>query len=175
MTVPGNVQSYLQNAAVEFDLMAHPHTGSSRETAEAVHLPADHMAKAVVLRDDKGWVMAVIPGDKWLRVESLRESLGRPNLELAHEDELSERFPDCDTGAVPPLPRAYGMEGVVDISLESLNEISFEAGDHEDIIRASGDAFRKLVGGARLGHYCQALNAGQLCDRPAAVVEQKHL
>jgi hypothetical protein len=32
---------------------------------------------------------------------------------MASEDEISEIFPDCDAGAVPPVPEAYAVEAGV--------------------------------------------------------------
>jgi Ala-tRNA(Pro) deacylase len=156
MAIAESVRRYLQQNAVAFEVSSHPHSGSTHETAEAAHLSEDHLAKAVVLRDGHGYLMAVIPGGSWLETERLREELARPDLQLVPEAELADVFPDCEVGAVPPLPGAYGTEAVLDEELCALGEVTFEGGDHEQVVRTSGEAFQQLLKGVRRGHFSHA-------------------
>ena len=83
----------------------------------------------------------------------LRQQLGH-GVELATEAELSKLFPDCAVGAVPPVGPAWNMDTYLDdCFLGDDDEIFFEAGDHEDLVRVSGDQFQKLLGDVRHGHY----------------------
>ena len=72
------------------------------------------------------------------------ESLGR-KLKLAPENELPDLFKDCDSGAVPALSNAYGLDVIWDEQLTNASEIYIEAGDHESLIHMHGDAFCKLM------------------------------
>ncbi len=156
MAIAESVRRYLQQSAVAFEVSSHLHSGSTHETAEAAHIREDHLAKAVVLRDGRGYLMAVIPGGSWLETDRVREELARPDLELVPEAELGKLFPDCEVGAVPPLPGAYGTEAVLDEDLCSLSEVTFEGGDHEHAIRTSGETFQQLLQGVRRGHFSHA-------------------
>jgi len=132
--------------------MLHPHTESSHETAEAAHIPEDHIAKAVVVKDASDYAIVVIPASNWLKMDSLRRELNR-DLHLATEDEIAELFDDCELGAVPPLGPAYGIETLLDESLTSLADVYFEAGDHVQLVHLSGEDFQALLSGARRGYY----------------------
>jgi len=152
MTIAATQQRYLVQRKAEYDLMLHPHTESSRETAEAAHISDDHIAKAVVVKDVSGYAIVVIPASNWLNMDRLRHELNR-DLHLATEDEIAELFEDCEPGAVPPLGPAYGIETLLDESLTSLADVYFEAGDHEQLVHLRGEDFQALLSGARHGYY----------------------
>lgn len=155
MTLAFTTKRYLEERHVDYTLVRHPRTGSSHESALAAHVPDDHIAKAVVVRDDSGYLLVVVPASHWLKIETLNQALGR-DLQLAREDELIALFPDCQPGAIPPLGAAYGIETLLDESLTTLATVYFEAGDHEQIVRLRGDEFMTLLAGARHGHYSHA-------------------
>jgi Ala-tRNA(Pro) deacylase len=152
MAIAKTVENYLSKHGIDYELVSHAHTGSSHETAEAAHVSEDHIAKAVIAKDTDGYAMVVVPASNWVDVEHLRKELKR-DFHLATEDELAELFSDCEPGAVPPLGPAYGVETFLDQALNSLANVYFEAGDHEKLIRTSGDDFQTLLGGVRHGFY----------------------
>ncbi len=90
----------------------------------------------------------MLPASRRISLDDVREQLGRP-LELATEPELGDIFDDCQVGAVPPIGRAYGIPTIVDESLLYLEEVYFEAGDHEDLVHVKGTAFARLMSGVQ--------------------------
>jgi Ala-tRNA(Pro) deacylase len=152
MAVAKTVKQFLQNKSIDYDLVAHPHTGSSHETAEASHVREDHVAKAVIVKDAAGYAMVVIPANQWVEMKHLCKALDR-DLELVEEDELSQLFPDCESGAIPPLGPAYDIETLLDEALTTLANVYFEAGDHEHLVHTTGDGFKHLLSGVRHGHF----------------------
>ena len=152
MAIAETVQRFLELQSVEYDLVPHPHTGSSHETAEAAHVNEDHIAKAVIVKDAAGYAMVVVPASNWVEVGHLRKELNR-DFHLATEVELAKLFNDCEAGAVPPLGIAYGIETFLDEAMTSLANVYFEAGDHEHLVHTSGEDFQKLLAGVRHGYY----------------------
>ena len=120
MAVAETVHRFLVQHSIDYDLVPHPHTGSSHETA--------------------------------VEIKHLRKELDR-ELHLAEEDEIGKLFADCEVGAVPPLGPAYGIETFLDRSVVTLANVYFEAGDHEELVHVSGEAFETLLSGARQGYY----------------------
>lgn len=155
MTMASTLQRHLEGQGVAFEVITHPVTGSTSETAQASHVSGDRIAKTVVLRDGDqgdGYLLAVLPASHHLKLDMLREWLGRP-VALASEQEIGRLFPDCDLGAIPPFGEAYGLDVVLDEVLAGLSEVSFEGGDHRTLIKVSGEQFRKLMAGARHGRF----------------------
>lgn len=152
MTIATTLERHLTEQLTEYELMPHPHTGSSHETALAAHVPEDHIAKGVLLRGGDDYYLAVIPGDRWVKMHAVSHELDR-DIELATEEEVGAIFPDCEVGAVPPVGKAYGVETLLDDSFGNLADVYFEAGDHEHLIHTSGEHFTRLHGGSRHGYY----------------------
>ena len=152
MAISITLAEYLDNEGVNYDLVAHPHTSSSLESAESAHIPGDKLAKCIVLGDGKGYVMAVIPSTHRLDLDSLQEFLGR-KMDLVSEMRLNRLFHDCELGAIPPIGKAYGYETVMDNSLMDCEDVYFEAGDHVDLVHMSGKQFHTLMGDAGHGRF----------------------
>jgi Ala-tRNA(Pro) deacylase len=152
MAIAARLRWYLEANGVDYEIVAHPHTASSHETAMAAHVPEGQLAKSVVLEDEQGYLLAVVPASRRVSIVELQEQLNR-SVELATEGELCELFEDCETGAIPPVGAAYGIPSVVDDSLLGAREIYFEAGDHEDLVRMRGEEFLGLVSGVPHGRF----------------------
>ena len=155
MALARTVEHYLEQQGTAYQLVHHPQSHSARESADAAAVPLDHVAKAVILQDEQGYVMAVIPGGNWLRLHKLQEELDRP-LELAAEADVDDLFADCRPGAVPALGAAYDMATIVDRELDALAYVYFEAGDHETLVQVTAEDFARLTGGARRGFFSHA-------------------
>lgn len=154
MTIANTVKSYLQAHDIPYEVMPHRHTSSSKETVDAVHVPAQQLAKAVILGDRQGYLMAVLPSNRHIDVQSLSATLGR-DLVVVPEHRVGALFEDCEFGAVPPLGVAYGMSTVIDDCLLEQAEIYFEAGDHEEVIHVDGAQFREALQSAGHAQFCQ--------------------
>jgi Ala-tRNA(Pro) deacylase len=154
MATAATVENYMAQRGIRYDVMTHPHSHSSMETAELAHVPGDRLAKSVILEDEDGYVMAVLPSTHHVRLGKLGRELNR-RLRLATEEQLAALFGDCEKGAIPPVGLAYGMTTIVDESLAEQPDIWFEAGDHEKLIHMNREAFTALMehaSRARFGH-----------------------
>jgi Ala-tRNA(Pro) deacylase len=153
MSIPVTVSNYLAEHDVPYDVLTHPHTATSGESAQASHVPGTRLAKSVVLEDERGYVMVVLPASRHVDLGELHRQLNR-DLGLATESELGTLFSDCEIGALPAIGPAYGMETLVDESIAEQPDIYFEAGDHEQLIHVSAEAFEALMGeSVRHGHF----------------------
>ena len=152
MAVAITMKDYLNRWGVEYEVIPHSYTATSLETAEAAHISGDQLAKCVMTEDYKGYLMVVIPANHQVEFDQLDVELDR-RLELATEEELGDIFTDCETGAIPPLGEAYGIDVALDDSLTNCEDIYFEAGDHAELIHLSGEDFRDLMAGAEHGEF----------------------
>jgi Ala-tRNA(Pro) deacylase len=153
MSIAMSVEKYLRQMQVPYHILAHGRTGSSLETARVAHVPAHQLAKAVLLEDDEGYLMAVLPATAHIHLGMLRDQLGR-SVGLATERDVMEVFKDCDIGAIPPVGAAYGVRMVVDEELTRETEVYFEGGSHVDLVHMDCSQYMKLCEGARRAHFC---------------------
>ncbi|MHB8745340.1 MAG: aminoacyl-tRNA deacylase [Gammaproteobacteria bacterium] len=146
MAIANRLRQYMKEQGVEFEVIRHPRSGSSMQSAEVAHIPGDKLAKAVVLEDEQGYLMAVVPATHRIELGALHRELRR-ELGLATEREIRELFWDCQSGAIPPTGAAYGIETILDDSLADKADVYFEAGDHEELVHVSAEQFRNLMAG----------------------------
>ncbi len=144
MPIATTLKSYLDEKEIRYGSVEHPHTESAVDSAKSAHIPPHQMAKAVVLEDSAGFMVAVLPSNNRLNLGWVNEELER-DLKLATEKELKALFKDCETGAIPALSNAYGLKVIWDDQLKHASDIYIEAGDHEHLIHLSGDDFRSLM------------------------------
>lgn len=153
MEISETLLAYLDSRDINYDRLSHRHTESSVNSAHAAHIPEEQLAKSVILEDDKGYVMAVVPAHAHVKIGELNRLLNR-KMGLATEVELLPLFNDCELGAIPPVGQAYGMETIVDRGLDDCSDVYFESGNHVDLIHIRGDAFRELMKETRHASIC---------------------
>lgn len=152
MSISATLQACLHDKGCQYELVRHPHTFNSMETAEAAHIPGDRLAKTVLLEDRLGYVAAVLPSTHHLRLGELWLQTGR-HLVLAREPDLRTLFQDCDVGAIPPVCPAYGMPTFLEESLTRQPDVYFEAGNHEELVHMSTSQFLDLMDQAEQAHF----------------------
>ena len=150
MAIALTLKKFLTAKNVRYDVIAHVSTSSSMQTAEACRVPGDRVAKAVLLRDEIGYALAVLPASRHIRFSELRRQFG-DDVGLATEREAAELFQDCTRGALPPVGECYGLDVIVDDSIEEQPEVYFEGGDHGTVVHMSHAQFANLTATARHG------------------------
>jgi Ala-tRNA(Pro) deacylase len=152
MALAPTLQKYLTDQNVAYDLIPHERTTSSIDTVATTHVAGDSLAKGILLRDSQGYWLAVLPASRHARLSDLRTELGEP-VRLASEQEIAEIFRDCARGAIPPVGACYGLDVLIDDSIDQQPELYFEGGDHATLVRMSQTEFARLNGHARHGSF----------------------
>jgi Ala-tRNA(Pro) deacylase len=148
MSLAKTVNYALALTRVDFEILRHDRSGTALATARTAHVDPSQLAKAVVLKDQIGPLLAVVPASERLDLERLRDVLRRPTLDFLPEDQLDQLFYDCERGAIPPLGPDYRVPTVVDTRLRNVSDVYFEAGDHQELVHVDQTSFRTLVRGA---------------------------
>lgn len=156
MSMSATLQDCLRSKGSQYEIVHHPYSHSSVETAAAAHIPGDRLAKTVLFEDEHGYVATVLPSTYAVRLSELWAKTGR-HLMLAKETDLRELFKDCDAGALPPVCTAYGMQTYLDESLTLQPDVYFEAGDHEKLIHMGTDQFLDLMDRAERARFARRM------------------
>lgn len=144
MAIALTLRKYLADNGVAYDTVPHTHTTTSMTSAQSAHIPGQNLAKSVILEDEKGYLMAVIPATEHVKIAKVNHALNR-YVGLATESELEPLFSDCELGAIPAVGKAYSMESVIDDKLANCSDIYLEAGDHKELIHMKGSSFQRLT------------------------------
>jgi Ala-tRNA(Pro) deacylase len=144
MTISSALHQYLNRAGVPYEVTLHERTNCALQTARTASISADMLAKGVLLRRANGYLLAIVPASRQVRLEDVGSCLHEPVC-LATESEVSDLFDDCEPGSIPPIGEAYGVQTIVDERLEGLHDIYFEAGDHYSLVHLKGQDFDELT------------------------------
>lgn len=150
MSIAPRLRQFLREQHAEYDVIPHVHTGSAMQSALACHIPADQIAKAVLLDTDDGYLLAVLPANHRIMLSDLTADFGR-RPQLVDEGRLARVFDDCETGALPAV--GYGLTTIVDDSIDHQPDVYLEAGDHETLVHLRHDEFARLTANARHGTF----------------------
>ncbi|NRA35205.1 MAG: YbaK/EbsC family protein [Polyangiaceae bacterium] len=144
MSVAQKLRSACEHADVEYETITHERTGCSQESAHAAHVPGRQLAKGVLLKDERGPVLAVLPACQHVDTDRLNDLMDR-HLTMMSEKEFTDIFDDCSPGAIPITGHAYNLLTVTDLSLFYQQDIWMEAGDHLNLVHVSGTDFARLM------------------------------
>lgn len=117
------ISDYLRDQRVPFELLLHWQAPCASVRARNLRVTGQRVAKAVLIRSDDGYLLAVLPATHRIDLARLGDVLGLRALRLATEAETESVFHDCEPGALPPFGRLYGLTTVVDASLAGAAEI----------------------------------------------------
>jgi Ala-tRNA(Pro) deacylase len=134
----------LTDRKVRFERLHHPTAYGANRIAQLLHVPGKDVAKAVLLRTENGYVMAVVPAHERVDLDRVRQCLEEDWVEIAGEAEMSRVFPDCEVGAMPPFGSLYHVQTLVDEELAADGQIVFEGASHEEAIRMAYKDFEAL-------------------------------
>ena len=152
MSIAPTLHNYLAAENIQYEEIPHEFSMSSNRTAEACHISGDRLAKGIVLRRDGEYMLAVMPASHHLRLSELRTKLG-DNVHMADKTEINRLFSDCAHGAVPAVGKCYGLDIIVDDSIQAQPDVYLEGGDHTTLIHISQAQFSRLMAGARHGRF----------------------
>jgi len=127
-------------------------SGSDREQSELLDSLQGPVATTRVLKDDKGYALAVIPRAWAIDPPALREEFGR-NFHLAEHAEIGNSFL---LGTPIPVARERGIEVILEQSLVCLLSVYLETAHPHLLIHLDGESFRCLFYGAWCGYISHA-------------------
>jgi Ala-tRNA(Pro) deacylase len=139
------LRDFLDQNNIKYLVISHSVAYTAQGIAALTHIPGKELAKTVMVMVDGRLAMAVVPASHRVDLFRLKKYLGAGTVELASEIEFRDRFPDCETGAMPPFGNLYGMDVFADESLALDKEIAFNAGSHRELVRMGFSDFRGLV------------------------------
>ena len=139
------LREFLDSNHVKYVTIGHSVAYTAQEIAASAHIRGKELAKAVMVLIDGELAMAVLPASFQLDLDRLKEVANAAAVRLATENEFKDKFPGCETGAMPPFGNLYGMKVFVDDTLAEDEEIAFNAGTHSELIRLAYADYQRLV------------------------------
>lgn len=156
--LPTTILQFLNDREARFEQIRHPPTRTLAQTAGVCGVPSARIARALVLSDADGPLLAVLPSDHLLDFRSLCSWLHR-ELEPLPAEHLTGLFDDCEALCCPPLGGAYGLDTVVDEAVFAADVVYVEPGSHSILLKFSTAEFQRLLANAHRGRFSHPFSA----------------
>jgi Ala-tRNA(Pro) deacylase len=138
---------HLDEVGIAHEVVEHEQVFSAASEAAAAGMRPDNAAKSVLLHDEGGYRLVLIPASDRLDLRKVSELLetSKAKVRLATEDEMGAEFPDFELGAIPPLGEMLPVPEIVDRRVLDHDRVLCNGGDHthsvlldpKEIVRAS--------------------------------------
>jgi HD-like signal output (HDOD) protein/prolyl-tRNA editing enzyme YbaK/EbsC (Cys-tRNA(Pro) deacylase) len=151
MSTSITVRRYLDAQDVRYSIVKSPVDAQGCWQGDIGEVSPSCVARAMILKDISGLVMAVIPITHSLKLDALNRQLHR---KLRPADEIDYRgvFADCSPGILPALGEAYSFETVIDDSLLDQDFVYVASGNAGELVRITGQDFQLLHSNAWYGN-----------------------
>jgi Ala-tRNA(Pro) deacylase len=148
------VTRFLDRRRARYKLSEHNETFAAVDEATAAGGVPAQMAKTVLLHDHDGFRAVVIPASERLDLHKARKGFGASeHLRLASEEEIGQKFPAFDVGAVPPFGALLGIPEILDTRLLAHDHVLCSGGDHRHTLKISPREIERL-GEPLVGEVC---------------------
>ena len=144
---------YLDEQGVAYEVVEHGERFTAAAEARAAGMEPQNAAKSLLLKDDEGYELVVIPASERLDLKKVRQALDR-ELRLATEQEMEADFAQFELGALPPVGPMLPAPEVVDRRLLEHDRVLCNAGDHRHSVLVDPRELIR-VAGAQLADLCQ--------------------
>lgn len=144
MTVFTQIAELLNKNKVDYMIKEHPPTPTSEDSARERGEPLKVGAKAMVLKADEKFIMAIVPGDRKIDSQKLKEILKAKNLRFVSVEEL-EKITSLKPGAVPPFGSLFNLTTIMEKAFLEEEYLAFNAGSLTKSIKMKVKDFIEIV------------------------------
>ena len=139
------LKAFLDKEKIKYVSIIHSTAYTAQEVAASAHVTGRELAKTIIVQLDGQMAMAVLPANRKVVLQDLRDVTGSDRAKFASEEEFKQKFPDCETGAMPPFGNLYGMDVYLAEALAHNEDIAFNAGSHTEVVKLAFRDFDRLV------------------------------
>ena len=145
MSLCQKLRTYLDENRVPYITVSHSPAYTAQGIAASAHIRGRELVKSVMVKGDGKHFMVATNANQKVDLKRFREEMGVREAHLEREEDFESLFQDCEPGAMPPFGNLYDIPVVADESLYEDEEIAFNGGDHNTVVKMSFHDFERLV------------------------------
>jgi Ala-tRNA(Pro) deacylase len=143
--IAAQLKQFLDRHQIKYVSMLHSPAFTAHEVARSAHIPANEIAKSVMVKLDGRLAMAVVPASCRVDLDALKRLTSSSEAELAVESDFRDVFKGCEIGAMPPFGNLWNVPTFVSRALAADEHIAFNAGTHTEVISLAFKDYLRLV------------------------------
>lgn len=145
---------YLDKSKYKYEIIKHRTTFTAWDTAQTEKVKPQEVAKTLIIKVDKDWIVAVLPSNKNLNKKDLlklvnldrkkkKENLAK-KIDFADEKWLKKNMKIGKLGAVPPFKELLKKEVYFDKILSKNKKIYVSSGEYNASLRFLVSQYLKI-------------------------------
>lgn len=146
MAIPQKVIKYLDSAKTAYKPVVHKTVFTAYDAAQTLGAKLNEIAKTLVVKADKTYVLAVLPASHRLDLVKLKKIVKAKKIEISRENIMQKIF-KIKPGAITPFGSLYKTPVFVDKVLLRAKKIIAGAGSYQDSVSMTAKNFLKATGG----------------------------
>ena len=144
MEVIEKIIKLLEDNKLKYELKEHLPSYTSEQSAKYRNEPLKIGAKALILKADKEFIMAVLSAEKKLDSKKLKLILQTKSLKFASTEDV-KAITSCISGSIPPFGNLFSLKLFIDESLLENEYIAFNAGSLTKSIKMKLKDYLKIT------------------------------
>lgn len=148
------VLNYLDKNKIKFDVLDHKKVYTAYDLAQTLREDLKKIAKTLLIKADKDYVLVVIPAHYRLDLSKLKKALKVKKVEIP-EEKIVVKVLKVKIGGITPFGALHQVETWVDRSLLKTQQVIMNAGSFTQSLRLKAKDFAKLEE-AKLGNFVKS-------------------
>jgi len=144
------VIDYLDKNKYKYEIIKHKTTFTSWDTAQTEKVKPNEVAKTLVMKVDKDWILAMLPSNKNINKKDLLKLINKDSdakykkIDFADEKWLKKNMKVGKLGAVPPFGELLKTKVCFDKELQKNKKIYVSSGEYDASLRILVSQYLKI-------------------------------
>lgn len=143
MPIPKKIINYLDKNKVNYEVVEHRKVFTAYDAAQTLHVKVSQIAKNLLIKAGKTYVLAILPADRNLDFSKLGKIAGAAKVSLPKEGVMQKLF-KVKPGALPAFGGVYKIPVFLDKALLKETKLIFSSGSFTESIKMSLSTYKKL-------------------------------
>ena len=148
MPVPKQIINYLDKRGAKYAIVTHKKVYTAYDAAQTLKRKLDEIAKNLLVKTNKGFVLVLLPASKRLDLNKLKKlmnakGMGVKKVEIPKEGVMVRLF-KVKPGALGAFGSVHELEVYMDKNLQKVKKAIFPTGSFTDSVEMAMKEFEKL-------------------------------
>ncbi len=157
MAIPKKVLNFLDKNKIKYKELEHRKVYTAIDKAKTLRIKESLIGKAVVLKVDRDYVVALMSADKIINKQKLGKVLSQQRLvkkiDFAKEKWIKDNLKGAKMGSVPPFGDLWKIPVLAESSFLKNKKIVLNSGDNKFSLEMSPPEFKKINSDLILGNF----------------------
>ncbi len=141
--IPAKLLRILESNKIRYKIIPHKVVFTAYDLAQTLKIDLKRVTKTLVLKTDKGYCLAVLPGNLKLDLNKFKKLFKFKKVSIVPEKEMVKKF-KIKPGAITPFASLYKIPLYLEKKIAVLDKCLFQSGSFQESIEMRVKDFIKL-------------------------------